>query len=138
MLSVALSVVLGIGLALMLSWQVRGRTIYRTLCFLPSIVPTVAAAVLWIWLLDPQKGLLNGALEAVHLPTQDWFQSTSAAAWPASWPENHAGRLFGSKDGLILMILWGIGNLLIIYLVCSFSRHDTSGAMLTASMPNQF
>lgn len=114
--SVALSVMLGIGLAVMLSWPVRGRAAYRTLCFLPAVVPTVAAAVLWIWLLDPQKGLVNSLLKAVDLPAQGWFQSTSAAVWPTAWPADYAGRIFGSKDGLVLMSLWGIGNLLVIYL----------------------
>ena len=114
--SVALSVMLGIGLAVMLSWPVRGRAAYRTLCFLPAVVPTVAAAVLWIWLLDPQKGLVNSLLKAVDLPAQGWFQSTSAAGWPTAWPVDYAGRIFGSKDGLVLMSLWGIGNLLVIYL----------------------
>jgi multiple sugar transport system permease protein len=114
--SVSLSVVLGISLAQMLSWQVRGRALFRTLCFLPAVVPTVAAAVLWMWILDPQQGGVNGVLEAVGLPAQGWFQSTSAAAWPADWPSDHAGRVFGSKDGLVLMSLWGVGNLLVIYL----------------------
>jgi len=114
--SISLSVVLGIALAVSLTWNVRGRALYRTLCFLPTIVPTVAAAVLWMWLLDPQQGLVNGALESVGLPAQGWFQSTSAAAWPPAWPGDHAGRVFGSKDGLVLMSLWGIGNLLVIYL----------------------
>ncbi len=114
--SVSLSVVLGIGLATMLSWRVRGLAVYRTLCFLPAVVPAVASAVLWMWMLDPQQGLINGVLETAHLPAQGWLQSTSAAAWPADWPSDHAGRIFGSKDGLILMSLWGIGNLLIIYL----------------------
>ena len=114
--SVALSVVLGITLAVALSQQVRGRALYRTLCFLPSVVPVVAAAVLWMWLLDPQQGLVNGVLESANLPGQNWFQSTSAAAWPPSWPADHLGRVFGSKDGLVLMSLWGIGNLLVIYL----------------------
>jgi len=114
--SVALSVVLGITLAVSLTWKVRGQALYRTLCFLPTIVPTVAAAVLWMWLLDPQQGLVNGALESVHLPSQGWFQSTSEAIWPPAWPGDHAGRIFGSKDGLVLMSLWGIGNLLVIYL----------------------
>jgi len=116
-LSVALSVVLGIALASSLTWNVRGRAIYRTLCFLPTVVPTVAAAVLWMWLLDPQQGLVNGTLQSVGLPAQGWFQSTSTAAWPPAWPADHAGRIFGSKDGLVLMSLWGIGNLLVIYLV---------------------
>jgi len=114
--SVGLSVVLGISLAVALSWQVRGRAVFRAFCFLPAIVPTVAAAVLWMWLLDPQQGLLNGLLEAVGLRSQGWFQSTSAAALPTAWPEDHAGRIFGSKDGLVLMGLWGVGNLLVIYL----------------------
>lgn len=116
LLSVGLSVVLGITLAVILSWEVRGRSVFRTLCFLPSIVPTVAAAVLWMWLLDPQQGLVNGVFESLNLPGQGWFQSTSAAIWPPEWPADHAGRIFGSKDGLVLMSLWGIGNLLIIYL----------------------
>ena len=114
--SVALSVLLGVTLATLLSAQIRGRAVYRTLCYLPAVVPTVAAVVLWMWLLDPQAGLVNGILERLQLPAQGWFQSTSAAAWPAAWPEDHAGRIFGSKDGLLLMSLWGIGNLLIIYL----------------------
>ncbi len=116
LLSVGLSVVLGITLAVILSWEVRGRSVFRTLCFLPSIVPTVAAAVLWMWLLDPQQGLVNGVFESLNLPGQGWFQSTSAAIWLPEWPADHAGRIFGSKDGLVLMSLWGIGNLLIIYL----------------------
>jgi len=114
--SVTLSVILGITLAVSLSQKVRGRAIYRSLCFLPSVVPLVAASVLWMWLLDPQQGLVNGVLEIFSLPAQNWFQSTSAAAWPPAWPADHLGRVFGSKDGLVLMSLWGIGNLLIIYL----------------------
>lgn len=114
--SVTLSVVLGVALAVMLSWEVRGRAVYRTLCYLPAVVPTVAAAVLWIWLLDPQAGLVNGVLQKANIPSQGWFQSTSAAAWPAAWPSDHEGRIFGSKDGLLLMGLWGIGNLVVIYL----------------------
>ena len=114
--SVALSVILGVALAVILNWKVRGQAVFRTFCFLPSIVPTVAAAVLWIWLLDPQQGLVNAVLDIFHLPGQGWFKSTSAAAWPPEWPADHAGRIFGSKDGLIVLSLWGIGNLLVIYL----------------------
>lgn len=114
--SVLLSVVLGVFLAVLLSWEVRGRAVYRTMCYLPAIVPTVAASVLWIWLLDPQQGLVNAALGLFQLPSQGWFQSTSAAAWPSEWPGDHQGRILGSKDGLLLMSLWGIGNLMVIYL----------------------
>ncbi|QDS97739.1 carbohydrate ABC transporter permease [Adhaeretor mobilis] len=114
--SVLLSVLVGVSLATLLSQTIRGRTLMRTLCFLPAVVPTVAAAVLWMWLLDPQAGLVNKALTTLELPAQNWFRGTSAAAWPTSWPTDAGGRVFGSKDGLVLMSVWGIGNLLVIYL----------------------
>ena len=114
--SVSASVVIGVALATMLSWRVRGQAVYRTLCYLPSVVPVVAATVLWVWLLDPQSGLVNGVLAGVGLPEQGWFQSTSSAALPHTWPADAPGQIFGSKDGLVLMGVWGMGNLLIIYL----------------------
>lgn len=115
-MSVSLSVIVGVVLATLLSQTIRSRAFLRTLCFLPAVVPTVAAAVLWMWLLDPQAGLINQGLSAVGIPPQNWFKGTTAAAWPASWPADAAGRIFGSKDGLVLMSVWGIGNLLVIYL----------------------
>ena len=58
-LSVPLSIALGIALAVLLSATVRGQSVYRTLFFLPSVVPVVAGSILWMWLLDPQAGLVN-------------------------------------------------------------------------------
>lgn len=117
--SVPLSVALGVILAVLLSDDGRGRpprgvTLYRTLWYLPSVVPTVAVAILWMALLDPQAGLVNHLLTSVGLPAQGWLNSTAEAAWPASWAPG--GRLFGSKDALVLMALWGVGNFMVIYL----------------------
>ncbi|REK11941.1 MAG: sugar ABC transporter permease [Planctomycetota bacterium] len=114
LLSVPLSIVLGVGLAVMLSWQVRGQAVYRTILFLPSVVPIVASSILWLWLLDPQAGLVNYLLSLVGLPTPGWFNSTAEAAWPPGWFSGQWG--FGSKDALVLMSLWGVGNFMIIYL----------------------
>ena len=47
LVSVPLSIALGVALALMLSWNVRGQAVYRTLLFLPSVVPVVASSILW-------------------------------------------------------------------------------------------
>lgn len=113
-LSVPLSIGLGIGLAVMLSWNVRGQSIYRTLLFLPSVVPTVATAVLWMWLLDPQEGLVNYVLSWLGVPPQGWFNSVQQAAWLPAWFAGGGG--FGSKDALVVMSLWGVGNFMIIYL----------------------
>ena len=117
LVSVPLSIALGVGLAVMLSCKVRGIAIYRTLLFLPSVVPVVAAAILWMWILDPAHGILNHLLsDWVGLPPQAWFQSTSEAFWPPSWIGSDPVQIFGSKDGLVLMSLWGVGNFMIIYL----------------------
>ena len=110
LLSVPLSIALGVGLATMLSWNVRGQSFYRTLFFLPSVVPVVASSVLWIWLLDPRDGLANRLLQSVSLPRQLWFKGATEAATPPDWFD------FGSKDALILMSLWGVGNFMVIYL----------------------
>ncbi len=112
--SVPLSIALGLGLATMLSWEVRGRAIYRTIFFLPSVVPVVASSILWMWLLNPQAGLVNGVLAAVGLPTPGWFNSTAEGFWLPAWLKGQGG--FGSKDALVLMSLWGVGNFMIIYL----------------------
>jgi multiple sugar transport system permease protein len=114
LVSVPLSIVLGVGLAVMLSWRVRGQAIYRTLFFLPSVVPVVAGCVLWRWLLDPQRGLVNRILTSIGLPAPGWFTSVREAAWPPGWWTGTGG--FGSKDGLVLMALWGVGNFMVIYL----------------------
>jgi len=115
--SVPLSIALGVGLAALLSQNLRGMSVYRTLWFLPSVVPTVAAAVLWMWMLDPQAGLVNYLLvDWLGLARQGWFNSTSEALWPGSWQSRTSGNLFGSKDALVLMSLWGVGNFMVIYL----------------------
>lgn len=112
--SVPLSIALGIGLAVMLSWKVHGQRIYRTLFFLPSVVPVVATSILWMWLLDPQDGFVNYLLSWLGLPQPGWFNSVAEAAWPPNWWWGNRG--FGSKDALALMGLWGVGNFMIIYL----------------------
>lgn len=114
LVSVPLSIVLGVTLAVMLSWNVRGRALYRTVFFLPSVVPAVASSVLWLWLLDPSAGLVNYLLTSVGLSGPGWFNSTAEAAWPVAWFQGTWG--FGSKDALVLMSLWGVGNFMIIYL----------------------
>lgn len=114
LVSVPLSIALGVTLAVMLAWNVRGRAIYRTIFFLPSVVPAVASSILWLWLLDPQAGLVNYLLAQLGLPTPGWFNSTAEAAWLPGWFSGRGG--FGSKDALVLMSLWGVGNFMIIYL----------------------
>lgn len=114
LVSVPLSVALGVGLAVLLAQKVRGVALYRTLWYLPSVVPAVAGTLLWAWLLDPNQGLVNHMLESLGLPGQGWFRSPSEALAPGTW--GASGGVFGSKDALVTMSLWGVGNLMVIYL----------------------
>jgi len=122
-LSVPLSIALGIGLAVMLSLPIRGQPIYRTIFYLPAMVPVVASSILWLWLLDPQDGLVNYGLSWFGLEPQNWLTQARSAisieggqtvtGWLAG--ENRL-KLFGSKDALILISLWSVGNFMVIYL----------------------
>ena len=121
--SVPLSIALGLILAKFLSWKVRGQAIYRTIFFLPSIIPVVAASTLWIWLLDPQDGMINYLLSFIGLGDQNWLNQPREAFSIANFKQANDSiqtgeplRLFGSKDALVLISLWGIGNWIVIYL----------------------
>jgi multiple sugar transport system permease protein len=98
-IGIPLAQVLSLMTALLLNSKVRFLSIFRTLYFLPSIVPAVAAALLWRWFLNPQFGPVNLFLETIGLPTPGWLTDP---AW--------------SKPGLILTSIWGIGGSMVIYL----------------------
>jgi multiple sugar transport system permease protein len=93
------ALMLGLALALLLDMKLRGMAFYRTIYYLPSIVPVVANAMLWLWLLNPEYGLINAGLRAAHLPGSPWLASP---LW--------------AKPALILMDLWAVGGSMVIYL----------------------
>jgi multiple sugar transport system permease protein len=97
--SVPLSLVISFGLALLINQQVRGIAFFRTIFYLPSIMPVVAAAVLWSWVFNTEFGLLNAVLHYADLPKIRWLQEPGWAL-PA----------------LILMSLWNVGGPMIIFL----------------------
>jgi len=94
-----LSTIVALGLALLLNMNVRGRTIYRTLFYIPSIVPIVASCMIFVWLFNPTSGIVNSLLSGLHVPGPDWFFSM---AW--------------SKPSFIILGLWGLGQPMVIYL----------------------
>lgn len=66
-------------LALLLNEGLKGTTLYRTLFFMPHLVPIVASALLWGWLLHPRIGPVNYVLGTIGLPTPGWFASPAWA-----------------------------------------------------------
>jgi len=97
--SVPLGMIVSFSMALLINTKVRGIALFRTIYYLPSIVPAVANAVLWAWILNTDFGLLNAVLHYFGLQKVAWLQEPEWAL-PA----------------LILMSLWGVGQSMIIYL----------------------
>jgi multiple sugar transport system permease protein len=97
--SVPIGIVCGVALALLLNTQVKGQPIFRTIFFLPSIVPSVANAVVFSWILNPEIGLINGILHQFGIEGPAWLNDPR---WALS--------------SLVLMSVWGVGGSMVIYL----------------------
>jgi multiple sugar transport system permease protein len=97
--SVPLSLVGALALALLLNSKVRGIAFFRTIFYLPSVLPAIAVAVLWIWVFNPQYGILNVILALFGISGPKWLGDPNWAL-PA----------------LIFMSLWSLGGSMIIYL----------------------
>jgi len=105
-IGVPMGILSGLAIAMLLNSAVRGMRYYRTLFYMPAIVPVVASAVLWNWVLtaDPNKGLLNaGWRETIgawmNLPPPGWL----------TMPEY-------TKQSLIIMGMWGAGSGMLLWL----------------------
>ncbi|HWQ45528.1 MAG TPA: sugar ABC transporter permease [Longilinea sp.] len=99
--------------AVLLNLKIKGQSLYRVIYFLPSIVPTVASTLLWLWMLNPQTGMVNSALSVFGIDGPNWFQDP-----------------YWSKPALILLGLWGVGGTIIIYLS---GLQDVPTALLEAA-----
>jgi ABC-type sugar transport system permease subunit len=75
--SVALTLVLGLGAALLLRRPLPGRDFFRVAMFIPYIVPYAAYALIWYWLFDPRYGLVNYLLSFVFVPAIPWLKSSA-------------------------------------------------------------
>ena len=73
------SIVLGLTLAALLNRRIRGLTFFRQVYYFPNIVSTVAAAVTWLWILDPANGFLNRQLGLLGLPQPEWLYDPHTA-----------------------------------------------------------
>lgn len=102
MLSVPAGIVLSLAIALLLNQGTKFLAFWRTVFYLPSIVPIVAAALLFAWIFNPQGGLLSRVVEFASF---DYFKSPNWLQDPA-W----------AKPSLILMGLWGAGGGMILWL----------------------
>lgn len=97
--AIPLATVLAILLAILLNQRVRGQAFFRACIFVPSVVPLVAAAVVWMWMLNPELGLINQIPRALGLDGPLWLESPRWA-----------------MAALVLVYLWLVGSPVVIYL----------------------
>lgn len=98
-LSVPLQILLAFMVALLLNHPIRGKAFFRTIFYMPTIVPAVASSMIWLWLFDPDLGLLNQLLKVFGIPGLQWIYSENLAV-----------------PSLVLMSLWTIGGTMVIFL----------------------
>ena len=113
LLSVPLGMTSSLALAVVLSYRVRLIGFFRTLYYLPALVPPLAGTLLWMLILDPRQGLLNAILGWFRIPPLGWF---SDPTW--------------SKPALLVMSLWGVGSGTLLFLA---SLKDVPAELLEAS-----
>jgi len=100
LLIVPASMAVALGIALLVnSTLLKGRNVFRTLFYMPMQIPIVASTLIWIGMLNASTGWLNIFLGALGLPQPDWLNSQT-------WV----------YPSLTLMGLWGIGNMMLIFL----------------------
>jgi multiple sugar transport system permease protein len=98
-LAIPLGTALAVLLASLLNQSARGQAIFRTCIFVPTVVPIVATAIVWLWMLNPQFGLVNQGLRAIGVEGPLWL---GTPAWALA--------------SLVLVGLWGVGSPVVIYL----------------------
>ncbi|MBX7214426.1 MAG: sugar ABC transporter permease [Thermoflexales bacterium] len=89
----------GLGLSLLLNQKVPGARTFGTLFYLPAVLSGVSVALMWMWLLNPDYGVVNTLLGVFGIQGPNWF-------WDPDW----------SLASVVLMSLWRVGGSAIIYL----------------------
>jgi len=99
LISVPLSLTLALLIAVLLNRPILGRSLFRTLFYIPAIVPVVAVGMIWIWVFNGDTGILNYGLGLIGIEGPQWLGD---AAW--------------LKPTLILSSVWQTGGAMVLFL----------------------
>ncbi len=98
-MAVPANLVFSFMIAILLNREMAGRAFFRSLFYLPCIVPAVASSFVWLLLMNPDYGLLNELLRLLHLPKSQFF-------WGAD----------SVLPSIVFMGIWGTGSTQVIFL----------------------
>lgn len=99
LLTVPLTTIIGLLVASLLNTKVKAMSVFRTIFYIPSIVPAVASSALWMFLCNPMYGLLNTIIGYFGISPQNWIYDPVMVI-----------------PSLAVIAVWGSGNTVIIYL----------------------
>ena len=97
--AVPLGLVCSLALAMLLNLNVKGMRVFRSIFYIPAILPGVAVAMVWLMVFRYQGGIFNSRLAMFHIAPVKWLTSTEMAL-----------------PSFVIMSLWGVGGGMIIYL----------------------
>jgi multiple sugar transport system permease protein len=113
-LGVPAGVITAFMLAVLVNQKLKFRPVFRTIFFLPYLVPAIASAEVWRWVYNQQYGLINATLRSLNLSTIPWLSSPELA-----------------KPALIIIHMWVQGNAMLIFLA---ALQDVPRALYDAAL----
>ena len=111
-LAIPSAMAISLGLAMLLNVKIRGQHFYRTIIFIPSLVPIVASCMTWLWLLNGRLGLINVLLAKIGIEGPAWLTDVM---FSVGTPPNRT-NFYWAMPALAFMGLWSVGQTVVIYL----------------------
>ncbi|WP_319561775.1 sugar ABC transporter permease [Marispirochaeta sp.] len=99
LVSVPFQLIIALLISLLLNSRIRFVGVFRTIYYLPSLIPIVVTSIMWLWLYNHQYGLLNTMLTGIGLGKIQWINSQEMVI-----------------PSMIIMSIWGVGNIVVIFL----------------------
>lgn len=106
---VPLVIIFSVFLANLLNKKMRGRTLYRTLLFIPAVTIPAAIGILWRWILNYQYGIFNWILERLGLPRISWLGDVEYVRW-----------------SIIMVVVWSMVSYYVIIMLAAMQGIDSS------------
>ena len=98
-IALPLGTLVALALAILLNAKVPGQTVWRAIIFVPTLVPLVATAMIWLWMFNGQFGVLNVVLRRIGIEGPNWLTDPH-------W----------TMPSMILLSVWSVGNAVVVYL----------------------
>lgn len=113
-LTIPLCTVLSLVIAALLNAKVRAGGFFQAAVFLPTLVPMAGSAMVWLWLLNAEYGLVNRALGAIGISGPNWLTGTIRLGEHADG--SVAVQIPWAFVSLVIISLWSVGQAVIVYL----------------------